>query len=352
MPPKAKAAPAPAIVETAVQRRVRLADLAGNRPFLSKSKESLFLTGADGRRITLEKRAVATPAGLAWHRRKGTHFAPKSFPALDMDQPPSWDKRRLSTYALTRDGRRRVITKYDPNTNQGKTTQFGRMYYERSTMRLAVTVPTRLRIKANGRMVENMWVSMESAVDSNDEVRVLRHQTDAERQQTLRQHLLDRGYTVQVNGEIRIFEDSQTLTLLDETRQFQISEIRPLANGVGLADLPAASGSPVEYGSIIGSVIPEAYENTTHGRCVIHQLKALTGIDEGALEAAAKNSYELRYGENRQKFIDGKPNPAWEREANGYACKLTDKLYGLEAGCTAQMISDVCAQFGVNCRVL
>ena len=202
MPPKAKAAPAPAIVETAVQRRVRLADLAGNRPFLSKSKESLFLTGADGRRITLEKRAVATPAGLAWHRRKGTHFAPKSFPALDMDQPPSWDKRRLSTYALTRDGRRRVITKYDPNTNQGKTTQFGRMYYERSTMRLAATVPTRLRIKANGRMVENMWVSMESAVDSNDEVRVLRHQTDAERQQTLRQHLLDRGFTQQVNGEI------------------------------------------------------------------------------------------------------------------------------------------------------
>ncbi len=60
---KAKAAPAPAIVETAIQRRVRLADLAGNRPFLSKSKETLFLVDADGRRMILESRTQATPAG-------------------------------------------------------------------------------------------------------------------------------------------------------------------------------------------------------------------------------------------------------------------------------------------------
>ena len=46
-----------------------------------------------------------------------------------------WSKGRLATYAVGRDSRKHIITKYNPDRNRGVNTHFGAEYYRKSTQK-------------------------------------------------------------------------------------------------------------------------------------------------------------------------------------------------------------------------
>ena len=121
MPPKAKAkakAKAAARPETPLQRDVRLAIAAGHVPILAKNKNTLHIVKAAGGKLILEQKGVATPAGTEYHRQRGTRFAPQTVQEIDWNQPPRWDLRGLNQFIVGRDGRKRIVTRWDARSSK------------------------------------------------------------------------------------------------------------------------------------------------------------------------------------------------------------------------------------------
>ena len=197
-------------------------------PILAKNKNNLHIVKAAGGKLVLEQKGVATPAGTEYHRQRGTRFAPQTVQEIDWNQPPRWDLRGLNQFIVGRDGRKRVVTRWDAGRLQARHTRLGTTYYQRSLQTLAVTVPTILVIHATGRVAPHMWKTWEEATDTREEITELRGQSLAERQESLRHKLEASPNVAMVDGRLMLYEDSETRTFYDSTRQFEVRELEYL----------------------------------------------------------------------------------------------------------------------------
>ena len=72
-----------------------------------------------------------------------------------------------------------------------------------------------------------------------------------------------------VDGRLILYEDSETWTLYDDSREFQVRVIETLqGGGVGLADLPAARGAPLRY-CVIRGVCDQAFDEVMSSCCSV-----------------------------------------------------------------------------------
>ena len=116
MPPKAKAkakAKAQARPETALARTVRLAVQAGNEPVLSGNKQNLYIQKAGGGKLILEKSGRILKAGLEYYKYLGDPIRSRTLQEMDWDQPVSWDRSGRNSFIYARDGKKRLVTRWN-----------------------------------------------------------------------------------------------------------------------------------------------------------------------------------------------------------------------------------------------
>ena len=200
------------ILEAAIQQNVE--------PILNKGKRSTALVTQGAGRGIVERAGTLTDLGRAYFQRKRTRWQPRTTggPVWSDVQRVYTDRSGMREYVMNQ-GRKVVVMDWDPVGLKQKVTKAGRQFFANSRMNVEVVVPLIARLRQTGREFETQ-MSWGEAVDQREEVRVLRSQSAAQRQITLRDQLRAKSVLVQGRYMLRHIADSEVEYFISENRPF------------------------------------------------------------------------------------------------------------------------------------
>ena len=190
--------PQPAVKLNRTHRRVLEAAIQQNvEPILTKGKQSTVLVTQGSGRGIVERRGTLTDLGRAYFQRRRRRWVPRTTggPVWSDVNRVYTDRSGMREYVMHQ-GKRVVVMDWDPVGLKQVVRRAGRAFFANSRMNVEIIVPLKARLRQTGREFETQ-MSWDEAVDQREEVRVLRSQTPAQRQTTLRDQLRAKSALVQ-----------------------------------------------------------------------------------------------------------------------------------------------------------
>ena len=319
---------------------------AGTRPTLNRGKTSAQLVTAAGSAVT-ETRGVLTKTGQEYYRRRNEKWKPRTLPDVNYDQTEKVSRDGLRRWIIGRDGKKVITQFWDSFNGRIQITKKGRAYYgTQDSEPVSVIVPVIGHVKsATGIRTFETEFDWAQATDSQAEIRLLKSQDDAARQQSLRQQLEEQGEYIDGQLHLRWLEDSEVFFTYDSAKSFQIKTLEVGAQGrvTGVMDLPVqAALRPFEFCHLrkVAGVADVSYDTIEEERnCACHQIAAITGVSLLRVEELATQGIET---------VDGDTEP-YLQEFSGRILSAREKLSSV--GVTPRVLGRIAEEMKLHLRI-